>query len=87
MRNLARLQRKGAGRKGQGQAAGPHRVQIGFDPETGLQQYEEEQLDYQPLPQIVVIVDELADLMMTVGKEVEVLIQRLAQKAARRAST
>jgi S-DNA-T family DNA segregation ATPase FtsK/SpoIIIE len=35
----------------------------------------------EPLPQIVVIVDELADLMMTAGKEVEFLIQRLAQKA------
>jgi S-DNA-T family DNA segregation ATPase FtsK/SpoIIIE len=40
-----------------------------------------QQLDFQPLPQIVVIVDELADLMMTAGKEVEFLIQRLAQKA------
>jgi S-DNA-T family DNA segregation ATPase FtsK/SpoIIIE len=43
--------------------------------------YEEEQLDYQPLPQIVLIVDELADLMVTVGKEIEVLIQRLSQKS------
>src|SRR3546814_20369815 len=38
-------------------------------------------LDYQPLPQIVLIVDELADLMVTVGKEIEVLIQRLSQKS------
>jgi S-DNA-T family DNA segregation ATPase FtsK/SpoIIIE len=43
--------------------------------------FEEEQLDYQPLPQIVLIVDELADLMVTVGKEIEVLIQRLSQKS------
>ncbi|MEQ1497512.1 MAG: DNA translocase FtsK 4TM domain-containing protein [Novosphingobium sp.] len=57
------------------------RVQIGFDPETGGELFEETQLDYQVLPQIVVIVDELADLMVTVGKEVEVLIQRLAQKS------
>ncbi|MDJ0641275.1 MAG: DNA translocase FtsK 4TM domain-containing protein [Erythrobacter sp.] len=57
------------------------RVQTGFDPETGEQLYEEEQLDYEPLPQIVLIVDELADLMVTVGKEIEVLIQRLSQKS------
>ncbi|MHA7820837.1 MAG: FtsK/SpoIIIE family DNA translocase [Erythrobacter sp.] len=57
------------------------RVQTGFDPDTGEQLYEEEQLDYEPLPQIVLIVDELADLMVTVGKEIEVLIQRLSQKS------
>jgi S-DNA-T family DNA segregation ATPase FtsK/SpoIIIE len=57
------------------------RVQTGFDPDTGEELFEEEQLDYQPLPQIVLIVDELADLMVTVGKEVEVLIQRLSQKS------
>ncbi len=57
------------------------RVQTGFDPETGEEIYEEEQLDYAPLPQIVLIVDELADLMVTVGKEIEVLIQRLSQKS------
>jgi S-DNA-T family DNA segregation ATPase FtsK/SpoIIIE len=57
------------------------RVQAGFDPETGDEIYEEEQLDYEPLPLIVLIVDELADLMVTVGKEIEVLIQRLSQKS------
>ncbi|WP_126173236.1 DNA translocase FtsK [Altericroceibacterium xinjiangense] len=57
------------------------RVQTGFDPETGEELFEEEQLDYDVLPQIVLIVDELADLMVTVGKEIEVLIQRLAQKS------
>ena len=57
------------------------RVQTGFDPETGEELYEEEQLDYAPLPLIVLIVDELADLMVTVGKEIEVLIQRLSQKS------
>ena len=57
------------------------RVQTGYDPETGQPRYEMEELDYEVLPQIVVIVDELADLMMTAGKEVEFLIQRLAQKA------
>lgn len=57
------------------------RIQTGFDPETGEELYEEHQLDYEVLPQIVVIVDELADLMIVVGKEIEVLIQRLAQKS------
>ncbi|GAA4048812.1 FtsK/SpoIIIE family DNA translocase [Parerythrobacter jejuensis] len=57
------------------------RVQTGFDPDTGEEIFEEEQLDYQPLPLIVLIVDELADLMVTVGKEIEVLIQRLSQKS------
>ncbi|NVE95191.1 FtsK/SpoIIIE family DNA translocase [Altererythrobacter lutimaris] len=57
------------------------RVSTGFDPDTGEELYEEEQLDYEPLPMIVLIVDELADLMVTVGKEIEVLIQRLSQKS------
>jgi S-DNA-T family DNA segregation ATPase FtsK/SpoIIIE len=57
------------------------RVQTGYDADTGQPLYETEQLDYDVLPQIVVVVDELADLMMTAGKEVEFLIQRLAQKA------
>ena len=57
------------------------RIQIGFDPDSGEELFEEQQLDYKPLPQIVVIVDELADLMVTIGKEIEVLIQRLSQKS------
>jgi S-DNA-T family DNA segregation ATPase FtsK/SpoIIIE len=57
------------------------RVQTGYDSDTGQPLYETEELDYEVLPQIVVVVDELADLMMTAGKEVEFLIQRLAQKA------
>ena len=57
------------------------RVQTGYDADTGQPIYETEELDYEVLPQIVVIIDELADLMMTAGKEVEFLVQRLAQKA------
>ncbi len=57
------------------------RVQTGYDSSTGQPIYENEELEYEVLPQIVVVVDELADLMMTAGKEVEFLIQRLAQKA------
>jgi S-DNA-T family DNA segregation ATPase FtsK/SpoIIIE len=57
------------------------RIQTGYDADTGQPVYEDEEFDYEVLPQIVVVVDELADLMMTAGKEVEFLIQRLAQKA------
>jgi S-DNA-T family DNA segregation ATPase FtsK/SpoIIIE len=57
------------------------RVQTGYNADTGQPVYETEELEYEVLPQIVVVVDELADLMMTAGKEVEFLIQRLAQKA------
>ena len=80
VRNLANFNEKvrNAGAKG---APLGRKVQIGYDPMTGQPQYEEESLAYEPMPQIVVIVDELADLMMTAGKEVEFLIQRLAQKA------
>ncbi len=57
------------------------RIQTGYDADSGQPIYEDEEFDYEVMPQIVVIVDELADLMMTAGKEVEFLIQRLAQKA------
>lgn len=53
----------------------------GFDPETGLPIEEEEVIPLEPLPYIVVVVDEMADLMMVAGKEIEGLIQRLAQMA------
>jgi S-DNA-T family DNA segregation ATPase FtsK/SpoIIIE len=56
-------------------------VQTGFDKETGEAIYEEEALGNEPLPYIVVIVDEMADLMMVAGKEIEGAIQRLAQMA------
>ncbi|MDE2595998.1 MAG: DNA translocase FtsK 4TM domain-containing protein [Sphingomonadales bacterium] len=80
VRNLAGFNEKVRAAAAKGKPLG-RRIQIGFDPETGEEVFEEQQLDYQPLPQIVVIVDELADLMVTVGKEIEVLIQRLSQKS------
>ena len=80
VRSLASFNEKVRAAKAKGQPLG-RKVQTGYDPGSGQPVYEEEQLDFQPLPQIVVIVDELADLMMTAGKEVEFLIQRLAQKA------
>ncbi|MFM9978483.1 MAG: DNA translocase FtsK 4TM domain-containing protein [Sphingomonadaceae bacterium] len=80
VRGLASFNEKVRSAKAKGAQLG-RRVQTGYDIDTGQPIYEEEKLDYEPLPQIVVIVDELADLMMTAGKEVEFLIQRLAQKA------
>jgi S-DNA-T family DNA segregation ATPase FtsK/SpoIIIE len=56
-------------------------VQTGFDRETGEAIYESEEFDLEPLPYIVVIVDEMADLMMVAGKDIEGAIQRLAQMA------
>src|SRR5579864_8086251 len=57
------------------------RVQTGFDPESGQPVFEEQPLDTDPLPFIVVVVDEMADLMMVAGKDIEAAIQRLAQMA------
>jgi S-DNA-T family DNA segregation ATPase FtsK/SpoIIIE len=56
-------------------------VQTGFDPETGDPIYEQEELNLEPMPYIVIIVDEMADLMMVAGKDIEGAIQRLAQMA------
>jgi S-DNA-T family DNA segregation ATPase FtsK/SpoIIIE len=56
-------------------------VQTGFDRETGKPTYEDETLDLELMPYIVVVVDEMADLMMISGKEIEGAVQRLAQMA------
>jgi S-DNA-T family DNA segregation ATPase FtsK/SpoIIIE len=56
-------------------------VHTGYDKESGEAIYEKEELDLEPLPYIVVIVDEMADLMMVAGKDIEGAIQRLAQMA------
>jgi S-DNA-T family DNA segregation ATPase FtsK/SpoIIIE len=56
-------------------------VQTGFDRETGEAIYEKQDMDLDPLPFIVVVVDEMADLMMVAGKDIEGAIQRLAQMA------
>jgi len=71
-------------RVGEAMAAGEvitRTVQTGFDKHSGEAIYEEEAMDLSPLPYIVVIVDEMADLMMVAGKEIEGTIQRLAQMA------
>jgi S-DNA-T family DNA segregation ATPase FtsK/SpoIIIE len=57
------------------------RVQTGFEPGTGVPVFEEQPIEMMRLPLIVVVVDEVADLMLTAGKEIEAAIQRLSQKA------
>jgi len=56
-------------------------VQTGFDRETGEAIFETESFELEPLPFIVVIIDEMADLMMVAGKDIEGAVQRLAQMA------
>ncbi len=56
-------------------------VQTGFDKETGEAIYEREEMTLEAMPYIVVIIDEMADLMMVAGKEIEGAVQRLAQMA------
>jgi S-DNA-T family DNA segregation ATPase FtsK/SpoIIIE len=71
-------------RLSQAQAQGEilsRQVQTGFDPETGRPIYETQPLDTSPLPYIVVFVDEMADLMLVAGKDIELAVQRLAQMA------
>jgi S-DNA-T family DNA segregation ATPase FtsK/SpoIIIE len=57
------------------------RVQTGFEPGTGVPVFEQQPIDMTRMPLIVVVVDEVADLMLTAGKEIESAIQRLSQKA------
>ena len=56
-------------------------IQTGFDEETGDPIFETEEFEPEKMPYIVVVVDEMADLMMVAGKEIEACIQRLAQMA------
>ena len=57
------------------------RVQTGFDPETGKPVFEDVPLSMEALPLIVVVVDEMADLMLVAGKDIEAAVQRLSQMA------
>ena len=56
-------------------------IQTGFDPETGEPVFEKEAMDLSPMPYIIVVIDEMADLMMVAGKDIEGAVQRLAQMA------
>ena len=80
VRNIAGYNQRLAEARASGEAL-RRTVQTGFDPESGEPVFEDQPLDLEPVPHIVVIVDEMADLMMIAGKEVEAAIQRLAQMA------
>ncbi|NCP19736.1 MAG: DNA translocase FtsK [Erythrobacter sp.] len=79
-RNITGFNERVRAAKAKGEPLG-RRVEVGFDPETGEEIVEEKELDFEELPLIVVIVDELADLMAVVGKDIEILIRRLTQKS------
>ena len=57
------------------------KVHAGYDGDSGEPIYEEEALEYEAMPYIVVVIDEVADLMMVAGKDIEAMVQRLAQMA------
>jgi DNA segregation ATPase FtsK/SpoIIIE, S-DNA-T family len=80
VRNLASFNEKVLEAQKKGRSAS-RRVLTGYDADSGNPIYEDQNFDFEPLPLIVLVVDELADLMMLAGKEIEFLVQRLAQKA------
>jgi DNA segregation ATPase FtsK/SpoIIIE, S-DNA-T family len=80
VRNLGSYNERVAEARAKGEVV-TRRVQTGFDPDTHRPTFEEQPLALEPLPLIVVVVDEMADLMMVAGKEIEAAVQRLAQMA------
>jgi DNA segregation ATPase FtsK/SpoIIIE, S-DNA-T family len=80
VRNIDGFNARLAEAKAKGEALS-RTVHTGYDRETGEAIYETEQFDFEPLPYVVVVVDEMADLMMLAGKDIEGAIQRLAQMA------
>jgi DNA segregation ATPase FtsK/SpoIIIE, S-DNA-T family len=80
VRNIEGYNARIAEAKGKGEKL-TRTVHTGYDKDSGEAIYEGEELDLEPLPFIVVIVDEMADLMMVAGKDIEGAVQRLAQMA------
>ena len=80
VRNIAGYNKRLAEARRKGETL-TRRVQTGFDAETGQPIFEEQPLSMEPLPLIVVVVDEMADLMLVAGKDIESAVQRLSQMA------
>ncbi|MGA3304840.1 MAG: DNA translocase FtsK 4TM domain-containing protein [Stellaceae bacterium] len=80
VRNIESYNQRLAEAKAKGEAL-TRRVQTGFDEDSGRPVFEEQPLATDPLPLIVVVVDEMADLMLLAGKDIEGAVQRLAQMA------
>ncbi len=80
VRNIAGYNKRLRSAKAKGEEL-KRTVQTGFDPESGKPIYEDQPMDMNDLPFIVVIVDEMADLMLVAGKDIETSVQRLAQMA------
>src|SRR5262249_28648269 len=80
VRNIDGFNRRLAEPQGKGESLSS-KGQTGLEPETGRPIFESQPFDTSELPLIVVVVDEMADLMLVAGKEIEAAIQRLAQMA------
>jgi SpoVK/Ycf46/Vps4 family AAA+-type ATPase len=80
VRNIGGYNDKVNAARGKGEVL-TRRVQTGFDPDTGRPVFEDQPLALEPLPMIVVVIDGLADLMATKGKEVEAVLGCLMPKA------
>ncbi len=80
VRNIGGYNERVADARAKGEVV-TRRVQTGFDSETGKPIFEEQPLALETLPLLVVVIDEMADLMMVAGKEIEAAVQRLAQMA------
>jgi len=80
VRNIGGYNEKAVAARDRGEVM-TRRVQVGFDPETNKPLFEDQPLALEPLPMIVVVIDEMADLMIVAGKDIEAAVQRLAQMA------
>ena len=80
VRNMAGFNEKVAEFKERGEVLS-RTVMTGYNKETGEPEYETEEMEFEPMPFIVVIIDEMADLMMVAKKDIEGSVQRLAQMA------